>query len=53
MDNILHDIIHELTQENDKYKKDLMDACGELLIEIPEPHSDLAKLVTANRRVKQ
>lgn len=38
-----------LQAEIDAYKHDLAQASGELLLEMPEPHSKLAVVVTANR----
>jgi hypothetical protein len=38
-----------LQKECLRFEKDLEDAAGELLIEIPHPHSDMAKVISANK----
>lgn len=41
-------LIHPLQQENEQYRKDIEDAAGELMVKIPEPGTDLAKVLHAN-----
>lgn len=41
--------IERLTAERDAYKADVEAAAGELLVDVPPPGSDMARLLIANR----
>jgi hypothetical protein len=43
----------DLAREALAYRKDLEDAAGELLIPLPEPGSDMAKMMTANALLRR
>ena len=48
-----HNCIDALKAELDFHKQDVQDACGELLVKIPEPGSEMSKVLRANSILRQ
>ena len=44
--------IDRVTEERDRHRKDLEEAAGECLVELPEPGTNAAKLLRANRLLR-